>query len=76
MRGDRPFGTNISDIIKIGIAIGANSRNSVMPSIRKALSSGSTPEEITHANLLSLTAIDFPDMIAALGWVNEILDQE
>jgi len=76
MQGDRPFGANISDIIRIGIAIGANSRISVMPSIRKAPSSGSTPEDITHADLLSLTTSDFPDMIAALGWVNEILDQE
>ena len=63
-------------LIKLGIAIGANSRGAVMSSVRKALTSGSTPEEITHAVLLSLTTTGFPNMIAALSWVNEVLDQE
>ena len=71
-----PLGQKNQDLIKLGIAIGANSRGAVMSSVRKALASGSTPEEITHAVLLSLTTTGFPNMIAALGWVNEVLDQE
>jgi alkylhydroperoxidase/carboxymuconolactone decarboxylase family protein YurZ len=71
-----PLGQKYQDLVKLGIAIGANSRGAVMSSVRKALVSGSTPEEITHAVLLSLTTTGFPNMIAALGWVNEVLDQE
>jgi 4-carboxymuconolactone decarboxylase len=71
-----PLGQKNQDLIKLGIAIGANSRGAVMSSVRKALASGSTPEEITHAVLLSLTTTGFPNMIAALSWVNEVLDQE
>jgi len=46
-----------------------------MSSVRKALASGSTPDEIIHAVLLSLTTTGFPNMIAALGWVNEVLEK-
>jgi len=63
------------DLIKLGIAIGANSRGAVMSSVRKALASGSTADEITHAVLLSLTTTGFPNMIAALGWANEVLEE-
>jgi len=68
-----PLKEKCQNLIKLGIAIGVNSRGAVMSSVRKALASGSTPEEITHAVLLSLTTTGFPNMIAALGWVNEVL---
>jgi alkylhydroperoxidase/carboxymuconolactone decarboxylase family protein YurZ len=71
-----PLDLKCQDLIKLGIAIGANSRGAVMSSVRKALASGSSPEEITHAVLLSLTTTGFPNMIAALGWVDEVLDKE
>ena len=68
-----PLEEKYQDLIKLGIAVGANSRGAVMSSVRKALASGSTPDEIIHAVLLSLTTTGFPNMIAALGWVNEVL---
>jgi len=74
-RESGPLKEKCQDLIKLGIAIGANSRGSVMSSVRKALASGSTPEEIAHAVLLSLTTTGFPNMIAALGWVNEVLEK-
>jgi alkylhydroperoxidase/carboxymuconolactone decarboxylase family protein YurZ len=44
-----------------------------MSSTRKALAAGATPDEITHAVLLALSTTGFPNMIAAMGWVNEVL---
>ena len=70
-----PLKEKCQDLIKLGIAIGVNSRGAVMSSTRKALASGATPEELTHAVLLSLTTTGFPNMIAALGWVDEVLDK-
>jgi alkylhydroperoxidase/carboxymuconolactone decarboxylase family protein YurZ len=46
-----------------------------MSSVRKALTSRATQEEITQTVLLSLTTTGFPNMIAALGWVNEVLEK-
>lgn len=68
-----PLDEKTQDLIKLGISIGANSRGAVMSHTRKALTAGATPEEITHAVLLALTTTGFPNMIAALNWVEEVL---
>ena len=69
-----PLDPKCQDLINLGIAIGANSRGAVMSQTRKAMESGATREEVVHAVLLSLTTTGFPNMIAALGWVDEVLD--
>ena len=71
-----PLELKCQDLIKLGIAIGANSRGGVMSAVRKALASDATHEEIRHAVLLSLTTTGFPNMIAALGWVDEVLEHK
>ncbi len=70
-----PLSEKDQDMIKLGIALGANSRGGVMSSTRKALNAGATHEEIVHAVLLGLTTTGFPNMIAAMGWVNEVLSE-
>lgn len=74
-RSTGPLEKKYQDLIKLGIAIGANSRGAVMSHTRKAVAEGATPEEITHVVLLSLTTTGFPRMMAAMGWVNEILEK-
>ena len=73
-RESGPLDKKCQDLINLGIAIGANSRGAVMSQSRKALESGATREEILHAVLLSLTTAGFPKMIAAMGWVDEVLE--
>ena len=75
-RAAGPLDPKCQDLIKLGIAMGANSRGAVMSSTRKALESGASNEEIAHAALLSLTTTGFPNMIAALGWVDEVLNKK
>jgi len=74
-RDSGPLEKKYQDLVNLGIAIGANSRGAVMSQTRKALESGATAEEIAHAVLLSLTTIGFPKMIAAMGWVDEVLKE-
>ena len=71
-----PLDEKTQNLIKLGIAIGTNSRGGVMSHTRKSLASGATPDEITHVALLSLTTIGFPNMMAAMSWVNEVLEEE
>jgi alkylhydroperoxidase/carboxymuconolactone decarboxylase family protein YurZ len=71
-----PLDQKSQDLIKLGIAIGANSRGGVMSNTRKALEAGATAEEIAHAVLLAVTTTGFPNMIAAMGWVDEVLNKE
>ena len=68
-----PLDEKIQDLVKLGIAIGANSRGGVMSHTRKAIASGATAEEVRHAVLLAMTTTGFPNMIAALSWVEEVL---
>jgi 4-carboxymuconolactone decarboxylase len=75
-RKEGPLDEKCQDLVKLGISIGANSRGAVMSSIRKALASGATPEEIIHVVLLSLTTTGFPNMIAAMGWADEVLGKQ
>ena len=75
-REEGPLDEKCQDLVKLGISIGANSRGAVMSSIRKALATGATSEEIIHAVLLSLTTTGFPNMIAAMGWANEVLEKQ
>ena len=74
-RAAGPLDPKAQDLIKLGIAVGANSRGAVMSNTRKALDSGASADEILHAVLLSLTTTGFPNMIAALQWVDEVLQE-
>ncbi len=76
VRESGPLDENTQNLIKLGIAVGSNSRGAVMSHTRKALETGATKEEICHAILLALSTTGFPTMIAALNWANEVLDKD
>jgi 4-carboxymuconolactone decarboxylase len=59
-------------LVKLGVAVGAESEGAVRSHVRKALGEGITPAEIEQAILLGLTAAGFPAMIAALKWAREV----
>ena len=61
-------------LVKLGIALGVNSRGAVMSHTRKALASGASREEVVHAIMLGLTTTGFPNMIAALSWAEEVFN--
>jgi 4-carboxymuconolactone decarboxylase len=60
-------------LVNLGIAIGAGSPGAVKSHARKAMEHGASREELLHALLLALTTVGFPAMIAAIGWVEEVL---
>ncbi len=74
-RNAGPLNEKIQNLIKLGIAVGVNSRGGVMSSTRKAMAAGASTEEIEHAVLLAMTTSGFPNMIAALSWVNEVFEE-
>ena len=75
-RKSGPLEPRVQNLVNLGVAIGVSSRGSVMSQTCKALETGATPEEILHVLFLSLTTIGFPGMIAAMGWINEVLEKE
>lgn len=70
-----PLNAKMRALIKLGISIGLKHEGAVHSHTRKSLEAGATPLEIRQAVILSLTTIGFPSMMAALSWVNDILEQ-
>jgi 4-carboxymuconolactone decarboxylase len=63
-------------LIKLGIAVGAESEGGVRSHVRKLLGIGVTEAEILHTIVLALTTIGFPATNAALSWAEEVLSEE
>jgi alkylhydroperoxidase/carboxymuconolactone decarboxylase family protein YurZ len=62
-------------LVKLGTAIGLISEGAVRSHARRALEEGVTTNELRHAVLLALTTAGFPTMIAAMKWVDEVIDK-
>ena len=63
-------------LVKLGVAIGSFTEGSVHSQVRKGLDAGLNPDEIRQAFILALTSIGFAKMMAALTWVEDILEKE
>lgn len=60
-------------LVKLGVAIGSSHEGAVHSHVRRCKEAGFTDEEIYHAALLSITNIGWPQAIAVLSWVDDIL---
>lgn len=70
-----PLDRRSQALVKLGIAIGARSEGGVHSHVRKCLEAGVTAEEIRHAVLQATTTVGFPNMMAALSWADDVLDE-
>ncbi|MEQ1822157.1 MAG: carboxymuconolactone decarboxylase family protein [Fimbriimonadaceae bacterium] len=71
-----PLDSKTQALVKLGIGIGARMEGAVHSHVRKCLAAGATPEEIRHATLQATTTIGFPNMMAALSWVDDVLEND
>lgn len=60
-------------LVKLGIAIGSRSEGAVRSNARKALALGVEPDMLRQAALLAITTVGFPNAMAALQWIEEVL---
>lgn len=72
-RAAGPLDAKTRTLIGLAIAVGARHEGAVHSHTRKALEAGCAPAEIRHAVLLSVTTMGFPNMMAALSWVDDVL---
>jgi alkylhydroperoxidase/carboxymuconolactone decarboxylase family protein YurZ len=70
-----PLDAKTRALAKLAISMGARMEGAVSSHVRKALDAGCTVEEIRHVAILSTTTIGFPNMMAALSWVDAALDK-
>lgn len=68
-----PLDAKTRELVKIGVSVGARMESAVRSHTRRALEAGATPEEVRHAALQATTTVGFPNMMAGLSWVDEVL---
>lgn len=70
-----PLNVKTRRLVKLGVAIGMNSEGAVRSHARRALKDGATADELRHIVLLAFTTAGFPTMIAAMKWVEEVIEK-
>lgn len=69
-----PLDAKTQALVKLGIAIGARMEGAVHSHVRKAREAGCTEDELRHAVLQATTTIGFPNMMAAMSWLEDVLN--
>jgi len=69
-----PLDAKAGRLVKLAIAIGALAEGAVRSNVRKALDTGASADEIRQVALSAITTVGFPAAVAALGWIDEVLD--
>lgn len=68
-----PLDARTRRLLKLALAIGANSEGAVHSHCRQALAEEITPEELQQVAILAITTLGFPDAMAAYSWINDLL---
>ncbi|MBM4171711.1 MAG: carboxymuconolactone decarboxylase family protein [Ignavibacteria bacterium] len=63
-------------LIKLAISIGARMEGAVHAQVRKAIKLKIKKEEIKQVALLAITTIGFPSSMAAMSWIDDLLDKK
>lgn len=71
-----PLSKKEAQLVKLGVAVGMRHEGAVHAHCRKALAAGCTDDEVRHAVILATTTLGFPGMMAALSWVDDVIDEE
>jgi alkylhydroperoxidase/carboxymuconolactone decarboxylase family protein YurZ len=71
-----PLDEKTRALIKLAISTGARLEGAVHSHTRKALNAGCMVDEMRQVVLLSLPTIGLPSMMAALSWIDDILQGE
>lgn len=60
-------------LLKLALAVGARLEGAVHSHTRRALAAGATPAEVRGVTLLAVTTCGFPQAMAALTWVEDVV---
>lgn len=71
-----PLNDNTRALIKLAISTGARLEGAVHSHTRKALEVGCSKEEILQTVMLALPTIGLPSTMAAISWVEDVLEKK
>ncbi|MBF0566673.1 MAG: carboxymuconolactone decarboxylase family protein [Nitrospirae bacterium] len=74
VKNEGPLDEKTSLLIQLSAAATARSEGSVHSHTRRAMQAGATYEEISHAIILLTSIIGFPQVAAAMSWVDDVIE--
>ena len=74
-RKSGPLDAKTTHLIQLAASIACRSEGAVHSHTKRALDEGARPEEIRHTVLILTNTIGFPNVMAGMSWVNDILDE-
>lgn len=63
-------------LVKLALSIGARMEGAVHAQVRKAVKLKIKKEEIRQVALMAIPTIGFPSSMAAMSWIDDILDKK
>ena len=69
-----PLDERTKELIQLAAAAAAGLEGAVHSHARRALQAGATPEAVCHTLLVLTSTIGFPTVVAALSWVDDVLE--
>ena len=73
MASAAPFDERKVRLLKLALAVGAQSEGAVRSNTRKALSLGANADDLRAVAMLAVTTCGFPTAIAGLGWIDDVV---
>ena len=75
VREEGPLDGKTANLIQLAAAAAIRSEGAVHSHTKRALEAGAEQEEITHAVILLTSTIGFPNVSAALSWVDDVVEK-
>ena len=72
--GAGPLDDKTRALVKLAISVGARIEGSTHAHVRKAIDTGASKDEMRHVALLAIQTIGFPPAMAALSWIDDIIN--
>jgi len=69
-----PIDDKTSHLIQLAASAAIRSEGAVHSHARRAITLGASPEEVYHSLILVTSTIGFPNVAAAISWVDDIVE--
>ena len=69
-----PLDDETRRLVKLALAIGAESEGAVHSHVRRGLDEGLTAEQLHHVAALSIPTLGFPQAMAARSWISDLTE--
>lgn len=76
IRKEGPIDEKTGHLIQLAAAATLRSEGAVHSHAKRALEAGATPQELHHAIILVTSTIGFPNVVAALSWVDDVISRK